>query len=475
MTAGWIDMQSLSATAAKPATPATAPYKRGVLRPRALAPVRRRLSSRGLAAGFALSDFALGLGIAALLGGSGLFGLAALQLLGLHAVGAYSIVRRGDRRRLALITAALTAAGALGLLLDMASASNALAVGLALMASNLAWAGLVRAFDAQGRLTPNLVVVGATTAARRLIERLTASGEAAVLGVFDDRADRAPDFVAGVPVLGDLNALIGHRLTPFVDRIVVAVPRSANARVAAMVERLGVLPNDIVLLLDDGQQSADRIAALPLARLSGAGASLGRTIAKRAQDLVVGTTALILAAPIMAAVAVAIRLDSPGPVFFRQNRHGFHNEVIRVWKFRSMRQDVADATASRQVRVGDDRVTKVGRFIRRTSLDELPQLFNVLKGEMSLVGPRPHAIGMKTGAVESAALVGHYAHRHRMKPGMTGWAAIHGSRGPVDTPELVRMRVALDVEYIERQSFWLDLYIMAMTIPCLLGDRKVAR
>jgi len=162
-------------------------------------------------------------------------------------------------------------------------------------------------------------------------------------------------------------------------------------------------------------------------------------------------------------------------VFFRQRRHGFNNEEILVWKFRSMRTEASDATASRQVTAGDDRVTRVGRFIRKTSIDELPQLLNVLKGEMSLVGPRPHAVGMKTGETESARLVAEYAHRHRMKPGMTGWAAIHGSRGPVDTPDLVRRRVALDIEYIERQSFWLDLYILAMTIPCLLGDRATVR
>jgi lipopolysaccharide/colanic/teichoic acid biosynthesis glycosyltransferase len=188
----------------------------------------------------------------------------------------------------------------------------------------------------------------------------------------------------------------------------------------------------------------------------------------------VGALALVLAAPVMAAIAIAIKLDSPGPIFFRQRRQGFNNEEIVVWKFRSMRPNMPDS-GERQVCADDPRVTRIGCFIRRTSLDELPQLFNVLAGEMSLVGPRPHAIGMKTGDVTSASLVAEYAHRHRLKPGITGWAAIQGSRGPVDTPEAVRRRVALDVDYIDRQGFWLDLYILAMTLPCLLGDKLATR
>ena len=177
----------------------------------------------------------------------------------------------------------------------------------------------------------------------------------------------------------------------------------------------------------------------------------------------------------MMATVIAIKLDSPGPIFFRQRRHGFNNEEIMVWKFRSMRVEATDAKAHQQVVAGDLRVTMVGRFIRKTSIDELPQIFNVLGGQMSLVGPRPHAIGMRTGDVESARLVAEYAHRHRMKPGMTGWAAIKGSRGPVDTPELVERRVALDIEYIQRQSFWLDLWIMLVTVPVLIGDTKAIR
>ena len=127
------------------------------------------------------------------------------------------------------------------------------------------------------------------------------------------------------------------------------------------------------------------------------------------------------------------------------------------------------------VTADDDRITRVGRLLRATSLDELPQLLNVVRGEMSLVGPRPHAIGMKTGDVESARLVAEYAHRHRIKPGMTGWAAIQGSRGPLDSAQDVRRRVQLDIDYIERQSFLLDLRIMVLTVPVLLGDRLAVR
>ncbi|HQP21333.1 MAG TPA: sugar transferase, partial [Phenylobacterium sp.] len=238
--------------------------------------------------------------------------------------------------------------------------------------------------------------------------------------------------------------------------------------------------NEITLLLDgeapDQEAAAiSRIANVPLARVSGPPTDAGRALVKRLQDLVIGSIALLVAAPVMAIIAVLIRLDSPGPALFRQRRHGFNNEEIIVWKFRSMRAAPPQTGGVRQVAADDDRVTRIGRFIRKTSLDELPQIFNVLRGEMSLVGPRPHPVGLMTGEVESARLVHEYAHRHRMKPGMTGWAAIHGSRGPVDTAELVRRRVALDVEYIERQSFWLDLYIIIMTIPCLLGDSENVR
>ncbi|MFN3230502.1 MAG: exopolysaccharide biosynthesis polyprenyl glycosylphosphotransferase, partial [Asticcacaulis sp.] len=300
------------------------------------------------------------------------------------------------------------------------------------------------------------------------------------LGIFDDRLARSPDAVVGVPVLGDTEALLSHKITPFVDKVVVALDPSARTRMNQILDRLRALPNEVALLVDLETESSratalTRVSDLSLASVHGQTGDQARAFSKRLLDLGVGSLALLLFSPVMLLVALLIKLDSPGPVFFRQRRHGFNNEEIHVWKFRSMRTEMADAKAERQVTQNDDRVTRIGRFIRKTSLDELPQLFNVLKGEMSLVGPRPHAIGMKTGPSESARLVAEYAWRHRIKPGMTGWAAVKGSRGPLHTADDVRRRIKLDIEYIDRQSIWFDLYIMAITVPCLLGDRDAIR
>ncbi len=342
------------------------------------------------------------------------------------------------------------------------------------------WWGVVNQWRADGRLTPSIAIVGATKHAERLINEALRRRDMNVLGVFDDRLGRAPDAVGGVPVLGDLNALVSHRLTPYLDHIVVAVDPSARVRVGQITQRLAILPNAVSLVVDqDGEDARDaslaRLARSPLASIDGSRDPDRVAFAKRLQDLVIGGAMLFGLAPVLALVAVGIKMDSPGPIFFRQRRHGFNNEEILVWKFRTMRHEAADATAARQVTADDDRITPFGKFLRKTSLDELPQLLNVMKGEMSLVGPRPHAVGMKTGDTESARLVAEYAHRHRMKPGMTGWAAIKGSRGPLHSAGDVKRRVQLDIDYIERQSFWLDVWIILVTAPVLLGDRATVR
>jgi Undecaprenyl-phosphate glucose phosphotransferase len=457
-----------------------------------LIPSRARLEARVLARIFRAVDVLAAAGVVAgvtLEGHPIAAGLwAVTTLVALRVLGAYAFPRQETLARHLGRTAPALGAGLLAAafamllrgLVDEPSAWTLASASVAFIALHAAWQTIIARGRQQGHLTPNIVVVGATANAERLIDAAMRTGEVNVLGVFDDRLDRAPDNIMGVPVLGDTTALLDHRIMPYVDRVVIAVASTAQGRVRQLVEKLGLLPNPLNLFIDVGGPAEDdaavaRIAAGGENELSGTATGLRQAWIKRAQDLVVTVLGLLVAGPVMLIVALAVKLDSPGPIFFRQRRHGFNNEAILVWKFRSMRHEMADASAARQISADDDRVTKVGKFIRKTSLDELPQLFNVLRGEMSIVGPRPHAIGMKTGGVESAKLVAEYAHRHRMKPGLTGWAAIKGSRGPVDTPESVRLRVALDVEYIERQSFWLDLYIIVMTIPCLLGDRSAVR
>jgi lipopolysaccharide/colanic/teichoic acid biosynthesis glycosyltransferase len=166
---------------------------------------------------------------------------------------------------------------------------------------------------------------------------------------------------------------------------------------------------------------------------------------------------------VIAAAAIAIRLDSPGPIFFRQRRLGFNNEVIEVLKFRSLYHEHADPMARRVVTKGDSRVTRVGRFIRKTSIDELPQLINVLRGELSLVGPRPHAVEAPTANRLWEEVVDGYFARHRVRPGLTGWAQINGWRGELDTPEKLQNRVEHDLYYIENWSLLFDLYILLRT------------
>ena len=386
--------------------------------------------------------------------------------------------------RIGGVGAAATALAGLGAIVlgqnPRAALQPMAALALALMAAHLGWWFVVQGWRRAGRLTPNIVVVGATENARRLIEAAIASRDVAILGVFDDRAARSPEAVGGVPVLGDTSALLNHPLLPFVDRIVITVPASAQVRVRALIDRLRVLPNAVTLFMDlDGAEAraatVSRLARATTTHVAGAQADEKRAFEKRVQDLLLGSLALLVALPVMALIGLLVKLDSPGPALFRQRRHGFNNEIITVWKFRSMRVEAADATAARQISKDDNRVTRVGRIIRKLSLDELPQLINVVRGEMSLVGPRPHAIGMKTAGEDSARLVAEYAWRHRMKPGITGWAQINGSIGAVDTPEAVRRRVALDIEYIESQSLWFDLYILLMTVPALVMARNVVR
>jgi Undecaprenyl-phosphate glucose phosphotransferase len=464
------------------------------LRPAGLISARRRVNGAAASFSFRLIDAAAMLAwvmasgfSGALHGGTGLLLVQPLLILaGLGAVDLYHFPK-GERLRahLSLLvtlfatTCGITALVAIHWVVSAAIISWELkwalpaAVGLLVLHSG--WWCLFRHWRKLELLTPNIVVIGATAQTQRLISGLLASREANVIGIFDDRAERSPTHVLGVPVLGKVDDLIAHRLIPYIDSIVIGVGPEARTRVMEMADQLSVLPNDVYVIDEGAHNAVSAIGGQALSHLAGRPFNPVGAGIKRTMDLILAILALIILAPVFAVVAVAIALDSKGPVFFRQRRHGFNNEEIMVWKFRSMRTECSDATASRQVTANDERVTRVGRFIRRTSLDELPQLINIIRGEMSVVGPRPHAIGMKTTDSDAAALLRNYAQRHRLKPGLTGWAAINGSRGPVDDIVLLQDRIALDLEYVDRQSFWLDLWIVLRTLPCLLGDKATVR
>jgi exopolysaccharide biosynthesis polyprenyl glycosylphosphotransferase len=241
-----------------------------------------------------------------------------------------------------------------------------------------------------------------------------------------------------------------------------------------MLRELWVLPVDIRLSAQSSKlklqkRSYSYIGQVPVLDLIDKPISELGLVAKWLFDKIVGLILIVVLAPIFVGVAIMVKLDSPGSVLFRQQRYGFNNELIEVFKFRSLYTDQSDSSSRRQVTRDDPRVTRVGRVIRKTSLDELPQLFNVVfKGDLSLVGPRPHALQSRAGNYLFDEVVESYFARHKVKPGVTGWAQINGWRGETDTEEKLRRRVECDLCYIERWSLFLDVYIMLMTPFSLL-------
>jgi len=331
---------------------------------------------------------------------------------------------------------------------------------------------LVRHWTAAGRLDRRTVIVGCDSNGDSLIQSLAAQrdSDVRVIGAFDDRGDeRSPASCAGVPKLGAVDDLVEFARNTRVDLVIFSLPISAETRILQMLKKLWVLPVDIRLSAHTNKlryrpRSYSYVGNVPVLDIFDKPIADWDVVMKWLFDKIVGSLALICALPIMAIVAVAIKLDSRGPVFFKQKRYGFNNELIEIYKFRSMYVDQADAAASKLVTVGDPRVTRVGRFIRKTSLDELPQLFNVVfAGNLSLVGPRPHALQAKAeDRLYDEAVDGYFA-RHRVKPGLTGWAQIHGWRGETNSQEKIQQRVEHDLYYIENWSILLDIYILAQT------------
>jgi Undecaprenyl-phosphate glucose phosphotransferase len=339
------------------------------------------------------------------------------------------------------------------------------------LAERLSLLILMRRWLREGRLYRRAVIIGGGEQAEELIRSLEASPNAdiRIAGIFDDRGDeRVSTLIAGYPKLGKIRDLVDFARKSRVDLLIISLPMAAEKRVLQILKTLWVLPVDIRL---SAQNNALRfrphtysyIGNVPFIDIADKPIADWDFVQKRIFDATIAGLALVVLSPLMLLIALAIKLTSRGPVFFKQTRQGFNNELIDVYKFRSMYTDMSDAEASKLVTRNDPRVTPIGRFLRRTSLDELPQLCNVVKGDLSLVGPRPHALKAKAEDRLYADVVDGYFARHRVKPGVTGWAQIHGWRGETDTEEKIHRRVEHDLYYIENWSVMLDLYILLMT------------
>ena len=341
-----------------------------------------------------------------------------------------------------------------------------------LLAGRLASARLVRAEALHTAL--RAVVVAEGPQATRLVANLRGAkaGPMRLLGVVDDRRRLTVGLSgsSGLPFLGPLEVVFAMIRRGEVDRVILALPGAAEQRVTALVRRLADYPVEVCLAPDlcsyhaPGPAEPLRLVACPMAGWGG--------LAKRAEDIALSLAALMVAAVPMLLIALAVRLDSPGPVVFRQRRAGFNNRDFYVLKFRTMYTDQAEHGTVVQAQENDPRITPVGAILRRTSLDELPQLLNVLMGEMSFVGPRPHAPGTRAAGRPFEEVAERYAARHRVKPGLTGLAQVRGWRGPTETEEKLLRRVEADLEYIENWSLWLDVQIILRTLVAVARMRN---
>jgi Undecaprenyl-phosphate glucose phosphotransferase len=348
------------------------------------------------------------------------------------------------------------------------------------IACRMTYYAMLRKWGVDGRLTRTLAIVGTGQQAKTLLDRLETLDcpWMRIIGFFDDRLNRAPSTIGNYRVLGTVKDLVRYARGNRCDDIILTLPWSAEERISSIVHELKVLPTCVRLSpnligLHYDESSYSRFAGVPVINIVSKPIDGWKSIAKTIEDRLAAAMLILIFSPILLIIALLIKLDSPGPVFFRQTRFGFNNQGIEVMKFRTMYVDKEDLHGAQLTVRNDPRVTRIGGFLRRTSLDELPQLLNVLWGQMSIVGPRPHAIKANVGGgklYEEA--VAEYALRHKVKPGITGWAQINGWRGETDTDEKIRKRVEHDLFYIENWSLLLDLKIIVRTVRVLFAQEN---
>ena len=339
------------------------------------------------------------------------------------------------------------------------------------------WLGrsIVRSRAARPESRRTAVVVGASALGAKVARALqggeTATG-AEFIGFFDDRTDERIDAEAKAQVLGTLSEVAAYTTEHGVREVYITLPLGSQPRIVELLEQLQgttaslfFVPDVFGISIIQGRlQDMNGVPVVGICETPFTGTN---ELVKRASDLIIASIIVVLISPLLLAIAIGVKLSSPGPVLFKQRRNGLDGHEIIVYKFRSMRT-LEDGPVVRQATRNDPRVTPFGAFLRRTSLDELPQFFNVLQGTMSIVGPRPHAV---THNKEYRQIIKAYMVRHKVKPGITGWAQVNGQRGETDTVEKMRTRVEYDLEYLRNWSLGLDLKIIAATIRLLFFDR----
>ncbi|MBK0327612.1 exopolysaccharide biosynthesis polyprenyl glycosylphosphotransferase [Rhodobacteraceae bacterium F11138] len=360
---------------------------------------------------------------------------------------------------------------------EMHTALTAIVLSLAvpLIPIRLGAVMIVRWIIDTGLIARRAVIAGGGEEAARLIRGLgeRQGNDIRLYGIFDDRNDtRSPAQVLGIPKIGTYENLIAFVRASDIDLVIIALPFTAENRIKWLLDEFSVLPVEVGLSSYSKDYAFENTGQAPSLQRQRRIFAPECRLTKRLFDVFFAVCALALLWPVLILAALAVRLDSPGPVLFRQRRHGYNNRIIEVRKFRSMYVDMADPSGRQVVTQGDRRVTRVGRFLRRSSIDELPQLFNVLRGDLSMVGPRPHAVeAMSSRQERFSQIVEGYCARHRLPPGITGWAQINGWRGEIDDAAKLEARIAHDLFYIENWSFWFDLKILLRT-PCSLLNPK---
>ncbi|GHF25427.1 biofilm formation protein PslA [Kordiimonas sediminis] len=331
----------------------------------------------------------------------------------------------------------------------------------------------------KGKFNSKAVIIGADSQGQRLQQfiKQTKWLTIDILAFFDDRADRAPEEINGVPVIVGTEKLIELIRKEKIDQVLIALPWHANERLRSIIELISETPVKIRLapdlaMYDYVNHSFTSLGGLPVLDIFDRPISGWNSLTKRLEDIVLGSFFLILAMPILLITAIAIKVDSKGPILFKQAREGYNNKTFYIWKFRSMKVHNCETDNVKQAEKNDSRITKVGAFIRKTSIDELPQLFNVIFGDMSIVGPRPHAPSTKAAGIPFEKAVRRYASRHNVKPGITGWAQVRGWRGETDTIEKLEQRLQHDLYYIDHWSLGMDISIIARTILVVLWQKE---